>query len=93
MSKLGAKGWCFDHTVAPRFKNKHKNNIFYMPFGIKGATPIPKCKSLKEIIQLTGNNKVFDATILKLDCEGVEWDVLTSNSIKFISQFDQIIVE
>jgi thiol-disulfide isomerase/thioredoxin len=64
-----------------------------MPFGIKGATPIPKCKSLMEIIQLTGDAEVFDATILKLDCEGVEWDVLTSNSIKLLSQFDQIIVE
>lgn len=93
MSNLGATVWCFDHTVAPRIKNKHKQNIFYMAFGIKGATPIPKCKSLKEIIQLTEDVKVFDATILKLDCEGVEWDVLTNNSIKLLSQFDQIIVE
>lgn len=93
ISNLGATVWCFDHTVAPRIKNKHKHNIFYKPFGIKGTTPIPKCKSLKEIIQLTEDTKVFDATILKLDCEGVEWDVLTSNSIKLLSQFDQIIVE
>ena len=93
IAKLGGTVWCFDHTVAPKLKKKYKNSIFYLPYGIMGKNPIPKCKTLREIIEMSYDSKIFNGAILKMDCEGAEWDVLSSNSIKQLSTFDQIIVE
>lgn len=93
IAKLGGTVWCFDHTVAPKLKKKYKNSIFYLPYGIMGKNPIPKCKTLREIIEMSDDSKIFNGAIFKMDCEGAEWDVLSSNSIKQLSTFDQIIVE
>ena len=93
IANLGATVWTFDHTVAPRIKRKFKNKIYYFPYGIKGSKFIPNCKSLSEILNLSNNLDLFDKTILKMDCEGAEWDVFSHNSIKTLAKFDQIIVE
>ena len=93
IAKLGATVWAYDHTVAPKIKRKFKNKIHYYPYGIKGEKFIPNCKSLSEILNLSNNSDFFSKTILKMDCEGVEWDVFSHNSMKTLSKFDQIIVE
>jgi hypothetical protein len=93
MAALGASVSCFDHTVAPRIKRKFKDKIKYFSLGVKGNQDIVGCITLSEIYKLSLNEKVYQNTILKMDCEGAEWDVLNDNSVDFLSQFDQICIE
>lgn len=92
LALLGAKVYMFDHTIAPKIPNKLKKSIKYFPYGIQGNRHIDQCLSLTQILTLCKLRKSKN-TILKIDCEGVEWDVFLDNSTDILASFDQICVE
>lgn len=93
MASLGASVHCFDHTVTPKVKKKYKNKIKHFKIGVRGDRNAIDCITLPEIYGMSLGLNEFQKTILKIDCEGAEWDVFNDNSSDFLSQFDQICVE
>jgi FkbM family methyltransferase len=93
MASLGATVQCFDHTVTPKIKKKYRNKIKHYRIGVRGERSVIGCNTLSEIYDMSLSLNEFQKTILKIDCEGAEWDVFNDNSSKFLSQFDQICVE
>jgi hypothetical protein len=93
MASIGACVWMYDHTTKPKIKNKYKSRLFYSPIGVRGGSPIKNCLPLNKILDSSNNGSTYNQTILKMDCEGVEWDVFMSTPIKVIETIDQILVE
>ena len=93
MASLGASVYSFDHTVTPKVKKKYKNKIKHFRIGVRGDRSAIDCLTLPEIYGMSLGLNEFQKTILKIDCEGAEWDVFNDNSSDFLSQFDQICVE
>lgn len=93
MASSGASVWMYDHTTKPKIKNKYKSRLFYSPMGVRGGSPIKNCLPLNKILDSSNNGSTYNQTILKMDCEGIEWDVFLSTPIKVIETIDQILVE
>ena len=49
-----------------------------------------RTKSINEILQLAGNNRI---RMLKLDCEGAEWEILESLDFQLANKIDCIVIE
>ena len=90
-AKLGMEVHTFDHTTSPKIPNKFKDKINYHPVGITGFKLIPECLKFPEILNLF-NISYEKIEILKLDIEGCEWDVLSSD-LNFINLIPQLIIE
>jgi hypothetical protein len=90
-AKLGMEVHTFDHTTSAKIPNKFKDKIHYHPVGITGSEPIPECLNLSEILKVY-NISFEKIEILKLDIEGCEWDVLSSD-LDVISLIPQLIIE
>lgn len=93
MAKLGASVWLYDHTTAPKIHQIFWPNIIYSKIGVSSKNGIKNCITLPEILDKSVNNIKFDQTILKMDCEGEEWDVFLKTPFSYLSKIDQIIVE
>ncbi len=92
MSAFGALVFLFDHTTEPKIPRRYRESIKYFPYGIRGKLPKDKCLTLAQIFRLCEIRNI-DNTILKIDCEGMEWDVFTDNTDTQLSKIDQICVE
>jgi hypothetical protein len=93
MASLGASVWLYDHTVHPRIKKKFKSKLFFSPIGIRGEQKVLDCLTLSEILARSKNSISYNQTILKIDCEGAEWDVFLNTHIDILAEIDQINVE
>jgi hypothetical protein len=93
MARLGASVWLYDHTTAPNIHKIFWPNITYSKIGVSSKIDTKNCLTLSEILDKSVSNKKFDQTILKMDCEGEEWDVFIKTPYSYLSKIDQIIVE
>jgi hypothetical protein len=78
--------YMYDHTIA-NVKNL-KSNMHFFEIGVD-AESWDKYISIPEIIE---KNKI-QKSILKIDIEGMEWNILDSLEEHVLEKFDQIIVE
>lgn len=94
LSKLGSEVHMFDHTVDPPAKRLlNKNNFIFHSFGL-GPESQNCLLSLTDIVSLVKKKSALNRmAVLKMDCEGCEWQSLYSSSGSIISLFDQFIVE
>jgi hypothetical protein len=93
MALLGASVWLYDHTVRPKIKKKFQSKLFFSPIGIRGEQKVLDCLTLSEILARSKNSKSYNQTILKIDCEGAEWDVFLNTPIDILAEIDQINIE
>ena len=93
LASLGASVWLYDHTVQPRIKKRFKDKLFFSHIGVSGKQKVPNCLTLSEILARSKNSKSYSQTILKLDCEGAEWDVFLNTNIDTLAGIDQINIE
>ena len=78
--------YMFDHTIST--VSDLKLNMHFYRLGINNYTH-GFFVSLPDIVK---NNKI-DKCVLKMDIEGMEWEILDSLELEFLNRFDQIIVE
>jgi hypothetical protein len=90
MASRGAQIWLYDHTVNVTIKKKYASRMFFSQNGVRGKNIVPNCLTLDEIVEKSKNGSYFDQTILKIDCEGSEWDAFLDISNKSLSKIDQI---
>lgn len=90
MASRGASIWLYDHTVNVTIKKKFASRMFFSQNGVRGKDLVPNCLTLDEIIEKSNNGCHFDQTILKIDCEGSEWDAFLNVSNHYLSKIDQI---
>ena len=93
MARLGANVWLYDHTVVPIIPRKLKPRIKFINTGVRATNPNLNCITLEEMVAQIEQSNESDQTIVKMDCEGIEWDVILSTPQKILSQIDQLIVE
>ena len=93
MARLGASVWLYDHTTEPEIYKIFWPNIAYSKIGVSSKKGTVSCLTLSEILDASVSNKKFDQTILKMDCEGEEWDVILKTPYRYLDKVDQIIVE
>ncbi len=93
MAKMGYEVHMYDHTVVPKIKTKYSKKLKYYPIGVCGFTRISNCISLEEIMRKSHFGKKYEQTILKIDCEGMEWEVFLHSPSKILAQICQINVE
>ena len=78
--------YMYDHTI--KGVEKLASNMFFLKLGINKENS----KSYTTIKNIMFKNKIKKA-ILKLDIEGMEWDVLDTMDSKTLIKFEQIVVE
>ena len=79
--------------MQPRIKKRFRDKLFFSHIGVSGKQKVPNCLTLTEILARSKNSKSYSQTILKLDCEGAEWDVFLHTSINTLAEIDQINIE
>jgi len=90
MASMGVQVWLYDHTVNLKIKKKYFSKMQFFKIGLHGKDKFPNCLTLTEIINQSGNANLYDHTILKIDCEGSEWDALLETNIDTLVEIDQI---
>lgn len=93
LASLGASVWLYDHTVQPQIKKKFKSKLFFSHIGVRGRKKISNCLTLSEILARSTNRISYNQTILKMDCEGAEWDVFMNTNAAILAGIDQINIE
>jgi FkbM family methyltransferase len=90
----------FDFEIAAKVKNIYmydhtiievvdlKPNMYFFKKGVSSQTT----NSFTTIIDIIESNKI-GKSILKLDIEGMEWEIIDSLDIDTLIKFDQIIIE
>jgi FkbM family methyltransferase len=90
VASRGAYVWLYDHTITATVKKKYATRMSFSQTGVRGKDLVPNCLTLDEIVDNSNNGCHFDQTILKIDCEGNEWDALLNTSNHTLSKIDQI---
>ena len=91
MAAHGYDVYMYDHTITELPRDNMK--FHWSPIGITGRSQGDKClRTLKEILQENGHEKEI-GMILKMDVEGVEWDVLKEIESEDLLKFDQMVFE
>lgn len=94
LSRLGSKVHMFDHTIEiPNRKIIRKYSLVFHPLGL-GPVSTGSILELADMISLVQKDTNFvNFAVLKIDCEGCEWESLDFANVADIELFDQLIIE
>jgi hypothetical protein len=96
LAENNVRCYCYDHTIQT-YPGLINHNIYFYSIGL-AATQQNSTKyiTLSTAIDMLKNSLNWSETnslILKLDCEGAEWDALESIKAEELVQFDQLLIE
>ena len=91
LAERGIDVYMYDHTISKIPSNNSK--FHWEQIGITGKTKTnDRLKTIEELIEKNGHT-LEKNMILKIDCEGCEWDSLNDLPEKILYQFKYIIIE